>query len=36
MGLATLAHEVSQAALEYARDEWRLTNLDAVTDSERL
>ncbi|MFT5138238.1 MAG: ribosomal-protein-alanine N-acetyltransferase [Arenicella sp.] len=29
-----LAYEVSQAALEYARDEWHLTNLDAVTDSD--
>ena len=31
-----LAHEVSQAALKYARDEWQLTNFDAVTDRENV
>jgi ribosomal-protein-alanine N-acetyltransferase len=31
-----LAYEVSQAALKYARDEWQLTNLDAVTDCENV
>jgi RimJ/RimL family protein N-acetyltransferase len=31
-----LAHEVSQAALKYARDEWQLTNVDAVTDRENV
>ena len=31
-----LAHEVSQAALGYAQDEWQLTNLDAVTDSDNV
>ena len=31
-----LAYEVSQAALEYARDEWQLINLDAVIDSDNV
>lgn len=31
-----LAYEVSQAALNYARDEWHLSNLDAVTDFENV
>lgn len=31
-----LAYEVSEAALKYARDEWQLINLDAVTDTDNV
>lgn len=31
-----LAYEVSEAVLKYARDEWQLGNLDAVTDPDNL